>query len=581
MMMKYRFNCAALVASLFLAGCALSDGVQPNAVPEVSNKLIARQSITINDTDQSLMYYVLLGELAGQRGDVEVSTNSYLQAAMKSQSPKVAERALQVALYSQNWAVIQSAAKRWVALDETNVTPHRVLVSLHIHNGDVDLAYAEVERVLVLSHLSEEADFNRLLKLFEQAKKPTITTTVIEKLVQAKPAHTERHFLQARHAVQNGNLPLAQSAVKNVLKQDPGHISAIILKAEILARQNKVDDAFEVLEKALSNHPENLPLQVARTKLLVSVQQHEKASQAIKEIYKDNSDNGKLVFGLGLLAIETRHLDEAKKYLNQAVQLKVQVSESHLYLGRIADKQHDLDQAIYHYTQVKHQGGQFEARLRIVELIAAQGYPEQALSQLSFLRSRYLSLNYKADIDLVEAEILRSSNRGAEALELLTDSLQVLPDNTRLRYMRALQADAQNDSQTFEADMAIVLQKEPDNAHALNAMGYYLADKGIRLKEADKMIARANELLPNDPAILDSVGWVKYRQGIYKEALEYLRKAYQLMSESEIAAHLGEVLWVSGEKEEAKKTWNEALKRSPNDKILQEVIKRLTGKPTI
>ena len=213
----------------------------------------------------------------------------------------------------------------------------------------------------------------------------------------------------------------------------------------------------------------------------------------------------------------------------------------------------------------------------MVELIAAQGYSEQALSQLLFLRNRYSGLNYKAEIDLVKADILRSSGRDAEALQLLSESLQVLPDNIRLRYMRALQADAQNDDQVFETDMAIVLQKEPDNAHALNAMGYYLADEGIRLKEADAMITRANELLPNDPAILDSVGWVKYRQGIYKESLKYLRKAFLLASESEIAAHLGEVLWISGKNEEAKKIWNKALKHSPNNKILRETIERLTG----
>ena len=577
-MMMYQFNCTALIVSLFLTSCTVSGDVQPNPAPKTNDPLVAKETIAINDTNQSLMYYVLLGELAGQRGDVETSTNSYLQAAMKSQSPKVAERALQVALYSRNWAIIESAAKRWVALDETNVTPHRVMVSLHIHHGNVDLAYTEVERVLALTQSSKEAEFNQLLKVFEQAKKPSVITTILKKMVQAEPANTERYFLQARYAARNGNLPLAQSAVENILKQDPDHISAIVLKAEILTRQKKVDDAFNVFEKALSNHPDSLRLQIGNAKLLAAVQQNKKAIQAIEKIYEENPDNGKLVFGLALLAIETQHLDNAKKYLNQTIQLKTQMSESHLYLGRIEDKQLNFDQAIYHYTQVKHRGGRFEARLRIAELIAAQGYPKQALTQLSFLRNSYSGPDHRVNIDLVEADILRSSDKGADALKLLTASLQAFPENTRLRYMRALQADAQNDSQTFEADMAIVLQKEPDNAHALNAMGYYLADKGIRLKEADTMITRANELLPNDPAILDSVGWVKYRQGIYEEALKYLRKAYQLMPESEIAAHLGEVLWVSGEKEEAQKIWDQALKLSPNNKILQEVIKRLTGK---
>ena len=576
-MMKYRLTCAALITSLSLISCAVSDGGPTHSTPVTNTSLTTKQTITVDDTNQTLMYYVLLGELAGQRGNVEVSTNSYLRAAMKSASPKIAERALQIALYSQNWNRIEPAATRWVALDENNPAPRRVLVSLHIHNSNTNLAYIEAERILTLSKPSKETAFNQLLKLLQQAKKSVISAAIIEKLVQAKPTSRDRHFLQAQHAAHNKDWSLAQSAVENTLEQDQSHIPAIVLKAEILTRQNKVDDAFTLLGEKLSKHPDDLRLQISRVKLLVLTKQQKKAGQLIEKIYANHPNNGKLIFGLALLSIEIQRLDDAKKYLNKTIELNVQTSESHLYLGRITDRQRNFDQAIYHYTQVRHQAGQFEAHLRVVELIAAQGYSEQALSQLLFLRNRYSGLNYKAEIDLVKADILRSSGRDAEALQLLSESLQVLPDNIRLRYMRALQADAQNDDQVFETDMAIVLQKEPDNAHALNAMGYYLADKGIRLKEADAMITRANELLPNDPAILDSVGWVKYRQGIYKESLKYLRKAFLLASESEIAAHLGEVLWISGKNEEAKKIWNKALKHSPNNKILRETIERLTG----
>ncbi|MCG8382110.1 MAG: tetratricopeptide repeat protein [Gammaproteobacteria bacterium] len=557
------------VFSLLVVGCSTpSGGMQaPHTEGQVS-------ALKPTKREDSLVYNLLLGELAGRRGNIDIALESYEKASMLSQDPEVAERALQIALYSQRWKSVESTAKRWIRLSPKESAPHRVLLTAYIRQGNIEPAVEEAEKVIALSRTSEKRTYDGLLAVFKRVNKPDVTGAIAGKLVQADTQVASRHFLQARLAVHHGDIPLAEQAVRHTLALDPEHISALLLEAQLLIQQKRAGEGFKALEEALSRYPDNLGLRLGYARLLVADQQYDEAIGQIERLYGENSANGNLVFGLGLLAMESQALEKAEKYLNQAVSLDVRTSEAHLYLARIADNQKKYDKATAHYARVRHEEGQFEAQLRIAELMAAQGEIEPALTHLSLLRSRYSGVTNQVDFDLSEAEILRQAGRIEEALALLTRSLESRPENTQLRYMRALISDSAGMSEQFESDIHIVLEKEPKNAHALNALGYYWADKGIRLNEAKAYIEQAIALLPNDPAIIDSVGWIHYRLGNLEEALVHLRKAYTLLPEAEVAAHLGEVLWVMGKKAEARDVWAEALERSPKDKILRKVLER-------
>ena len=206
--------------------------------------------------------------------------------------------------------------------------------------------------------------------------------------------------------------------------------------------------------------------------------------------------------------------------------------------------------------------------------IISQSNPKQILqSCMEFLYEEFPNYSW-VGIYLVEGEVLRNADRYEDAMKLYDDALERLPGNNDLLYARALMAERIDRLDILMSDLQAVLDKEPDNAHALNALGYTLVDRTSRYKEASKYIRRAYELLPNDAAIIDSMGWLQYRLGNHEEALKHLTRAYDLNDDSEIAAHLGEVLWVMGEHQRARKVWNRGLENAPKDKRLLEVIKR-------
>jgi len=181
-------------------------------------------------------------------------------------------------------------------------------------------------------------------------------------------------------------------------------------------------------------------------------------------------------------------------------------------------------------------------------------------------------------IYLADGQILRDAGRLKEAIGVFTAGLEELPDNTDLLYARAMVEDKLGKMESMEKDLRKILSREPDNVDALNALGYSLADRTTRYDEALKLIQRALELRPDSFFILDSMGWVNYRLGHYQEAVNYLRRALDMSSDSEVAAHLTEVLWVMGDKEGARKVWDKALKGAPGNKILLDVMNRLDHK---
>jgi len=193
-----------------------------------------------------------------------------------------------------------------------------------------------------------------------------------------------------------------------------------------------------------------------------------------------------------------------------------------------------------------------------------------------FAKLRTFSNEKSVQIELINSEsrMLNGNDLYAKSLEVLTGGLDQYNDNPTLLYSRALVAERLEQRDLFESDLKTVIEVEPDNAYALNALGYFLADRDERLDESQIYLQKAHELKPEDAAITDSLGWLYYRQGKYIESIELLQKAYSLMPDTEIAAHLGEVLWVSGEQAEATKVWEEALRDSPGDDFLNNVMKK-------
>jgi tetratricopeptide (TPR) repeat protein len=242
-------------------------------------------------------------------------------------------------------------------------------------------------------------------------------------------------------------------------------------------------------------------------------------------------------------------------------------------LGQIAEEQKNWTRAVDWYQSIGEGEHAMPARMRTASAIAKQGKLDEARA---FLK-RVASDNPDQEIQLLvaEAQLLREANRAKEAFDILGQALQKDPEQPELLYDFALTAEKLERYDLLESNLRKLIQVRPDYAHAYNALGYSYADRNTRLGEARKLVERALELSPEDYFIIDSLGWVLYRQGDLKGALEQLRRAYEGRPDAEIGAHLGEVLWVMGRTEEANRIWQESLKAGPDNETLLKTIKRL------
>jgi tetratricopeptide (TPR) repeat protein len=274
------------------------------------------------------------------------------------------------------------------------------------------------------------------------------------------------------------------------------------------------------------------------------------------------------------LSLQTNQLEEANKIFKQLVKSGQRVQESSYYLGQIAEQQGKPDLAVQWYKVVSAGHYNVDAQIRIAMIDAKAGKIEQARERLNGLQAD--SLEIQQQILLAEGEILREAKMYQEAYDLYSEGLASMPDNVNILYARALTAEKIERLDVTFADLEKIIKLDPNNEQALNALGYTLVDRTDRLEEGLEYILKAYAINPDDAATLDSLGWAYYRLGNYAEALKYLRKAFEKLNDSEIAAHLGEVLWVMGEHDSARDIWEDALQATPSHKLLNDVIKRFT-----
>jgi tetratricopeptide (TPR) repeat protein len=276
---------------------------------------------------------------------------------------------------------------------------------------------------------------------------------------------------------------------------------------------------------------------------------------------------------LALINREIGDSQEAKTYLRQLLELGQRVDEAYYYLGRMAEDEGNLPAAVSSYAQVS-EGREFlSANNRIGEILISAGELDQ--SRAWFEQQRQRHPRQREQLYGIEAELLRGAGELQASMGVLNRGLAELPDSDSLRYSRSLVGEQQDNLALMESDLRAILARDPNNATALNALGYSLANRTDRYAEAHDLIARALALQPNEPAILDSMGWVLYRQGRYEEALGYLQRAYAAFPDPEVAAHLGEVLWVTGDTEAAAAIWRGALSQDPGHEVLASTLRRL------
>ena len=303
----------------------------------------------------------------------------------------------------------------------------------------------------------------------------------------------------------------------------------------------------------------------------MEVRQFGKALDQFELLVDREPENIDVLYALGLLYLQGNRLEEAETLFKKLSAQEHLTDTSNYYLGRIAEEKRLYDEAGDWYQGVYKGEHYFDAQVRLAMLLARKGQVDEARNHLQSIRSR--SGQQALVIVQAEGDLLIQAGRYEEAIAVYTEALDD-GYNPDLLYARAMAAEKTGRLDLLEQDLRSILEREPDHAQALNALGYTLADATDRHAEAYDLIKKALELRPNDFYILDSMGWVLYRLGRLDEAVEYLRKALSIRQDPEIAAHLGEVLWVRGEREQAQEVWETALQQTPEDTRLLDVIER-------
>ena len=565
---------AAIMPVLFLTACASlqKPGLEQDSLVQSDPVQIKRQNAQ-PDVVSTDAYRLLVAEIAISRGQTEVAVENYLALAKSQDNPAIAERAVRVAVYGQNLETAIEAAQRWIELDPERTEAQQVIAAIYIRQDRVDDAFGYIDNLIQESELEDKQLFVSLLGILAREKNTSTVMAITRKIADKYPQRAYALYLHGMITAQSGKSEEALAYIDWALglEEIEGAHSA---RAKLLLKLGRHDEAVVSLEKAVKRLPDDQSLRMTYARLLVDVKQYEKARIEFERLYKAAPDDAELLYTLGLLSLESERLDDAEMYLLKLVKKGERAGEAQYYLGRINEGRKQYDDAIAWYKQVHDGQYQFDARLRIADMLGQSGRFEAAHDYLKSMLKGSQSNTSLVRIYLAEGELLRSVEKYAEAMEVYNTALGIIPGNNDLLYARALTAESVGRIDILEADLRAILKTQPDNAPALNALGFTLADQTDRYDEAYKLIKRAIEIMPEDAAVIDSFGWVHYRMGNYDEAIRLLRRALSRFPDSEIAAHLGEVLWVSGNQEEAKAIWQKALKKSPNDPLIEGVMQR-------
>jgi tetratricopeptide (TPR) repeat protein len=540
---------------------------------------LEQQAVQVNPAPQQTdvvadaAYDLMVAEIALNQGDTELAIERYVALSKSQQNPAIAERAVRIAVYGQNLEAAAEAAQRWVELDPERIEARQVIAAIYIRQDNVDEAFNYIDSLIETSDLEDAQLFPPLLGVLAREKNNETVLAVSRRIADK---YSDRAYAQYMHGIlsaqNDGNEEALEFFDRSLALAEIEGVHAA--RARVLLRLGRSGEAVVSLQKAVERKPSDQTLRLTYARLLVDIKEYDKARAEFETLLQASPDDAELLYTLGLLSMESQNLDDAEKYMMMLIQLDERDGEAQYYLGRIYENRRQYDKAIEWYEQVHVGDYQFDARLRVADMLGLAGKTDEAIEHLDAMLKGSQSNGSLVRIYVAKGELLRFARRYEDAMAVFNTALDIVPGNSDLLYARALVAERLGHIDQLETDLKIILKTEPDNAHALNALGFTLADQTDRLEEAYGYLKRAIEIMPEDPAIIDSLGWVHYRMGNYEEAIHLLRTALSRFNDAEIAAHLGEVLWVTGSEQEARGIWQKALKKSPDDPVLLRVMQR-------
>jgi len=527
-------------------------------------------------TDPDVMYHIFSAEVMGAEGDFSGASAEYLEAALISEDPEIAERAARVAVSAGEWQMVALASDRWAMLDPQSLDARELAAGSRLREGDYVGAEYQLARILDLTAADQAHGWRIVTALLAPANDKVRSNKVLDNLIKDFNAESnvEALFARSQFAARLGELGKATGLINKAIELEPERAEFYAWSGRLAVNQKNETLALKRYRQAWQLDTDDQVTAMSYAELLNRSGDLVSAQEVLAQL----PDKPEMRFARIIFTLDAGDGEGAESlYQGFSSAGYDDASETAFHAAQSAELLDHPLEAIEWYKQVTGDRS-LRATMRQAFLLADLGDVEAARNLLVGLRiqtdSGIRSQSYQA-----EAQILQDAGHRDEAIELLKEALKALPEDIPLRYARALLAVNLGQLELAESDFRRIISAEPDNAAAINALGYTLADLTDRFEEAEKLILQAYKLQPEDASIIDSMGWVSYRLGRLEEADGYLRKAWKTLRNAEIAAHLGEVLWARGQKDEARSLWKLGLQMEADNEILIETLKRFGELP--
>ena len=584
--MKSSFLIVPLSVILF-AGAALAQTPQPpqqptEPIPQAAPPVNAAEALPSVPLTRDILYRLLAADLASQRGQWKTAYGITMRVAKQTRDPRIARRAAEIAISAKQPTEAMAAVKLWhdLAPESEEATKYYLGFVLISDN----LAEA---RPILQQRLKDATPQVRGILMFQiqrmlaGIKDKAAAFALLEELLAPYLGTADAHVALSQGAFANGDRARATAEANKALALKPDSELAALTLAQA---SDNVASAMQSLERFIAANPKAREVRLAYARILVNEKKYEQARKEFETLLELQPQDTTTLYSLGVLSAQAKDPKNAERYLSMYLDAleKQRGSERDpaqvmLLLAQLADERGDAEAALGWIAKIEPQQGRngiyISAQIKSAQISAKRGNLGEARKKLATAEAN--DEEEQAQLVLAESQIMRDAGDAQEAFAILEAALKRHPKNANLLYDHAMAAEKLDRMPVMEASLRQLIVLEPKNAMAYNALGYSLADRNQRLKEAYQLIEKALQLAPNDAYIMDSMGWVQFRLGKLKEAEEWLRRAYQKRPEAEITVHLGEVLWVTGRKDEALKLWREAAEKDAKNDTLKSTLKRL------
>ena len=554
-----------IVASLLISFAALAS---LHAAAET------KTAPAITSANAEFVYKYLLGEVAMQRGEPTLASQLFLDLAKQTLDPRLAERAARAAVFANQPGIALQASTLWAELDPSSQEAQQASSQLLIASGNLKEAKPHMQKLLAQEDKRANG-FLYLNGLLANQKDKNEVLNAITELAAPYPKLPEAHFSVAQAALIANKPDVAQKELDTANKLRPGWELAAQMQGQMFLKDSP-DKAIAFYQGFLKQYPKANDVRMAYAKTLVSQKRFAEAKPEFVKLVESSNGSPEISAVVGLLSLESEDYPMADKYLQQSISSGFKDPEQlYGYLGRSAERQKDDTKALIWYDKI--QGGEhyLDGRLSAASVIARTKNVDAAIKILDEVDN--LAPEQQILVIQTEANMLSLVKRNQESFDLLDKAASTWPDSAEIVYDHAMAAERVGKYDIMETELRKLIKAKPDFAAAYNALGYSFADRNVKLPEAQTLLETAVKLAPDDHYMLDSLGWVHYRLGNLDKAADFLRKAYAVQADPEIAAHLGEVLWKQGKLEEAKKLWASALKDFPENDVLLATTKKFNS----